>query len=41
VEKDFIQIKDIDYEETFSAVVRFASILVLLGLVAHVDLELL
>jgi len=38
--KDFTQIEGIDYEETFSHVVRFASIRLLLALVAHLDLEL-
>ena len=38
--KSFTQIKAIDYEETFSHVVRFASIRLLLALVAHLDLEL-
>ena len=38
--KGFTQIEGIDYEETFSHVVRFASIHLLLSLVAHLDLEL-
>ena len=40
VVKGFIQIEGVDYEETFSPVVRFASILLLLSLVTHLDLEL-
>jgi len=40
VAKGFTQIEGIDYEETFSHVVRFASIHLLLSLVAHLDLEL-
>ena len=38
--KSFTQIESLDYEETFSPVVRFASIRLLLTLVAHLDLEL-
>jgi len=38
--KGFTQIQGIDYEETFSPVVRFASICILLALVAYLDLEL-
>ena len=38
--KGFIQIKNIDYEETFFPVVRFASIRLLLAMVAHLDLDL-
>ena len=38
--KGFTQQEDIDYEETFSPVVRFASIRILLAIVAHMDLEL-
>jgi len=40
VAKGFTQIEGIDYEETFSHVVRFASIRLLLALVSHLDLEL-
>jgi len=40
VAKDFTQIEGIDYEETFSTIVRFASIRLLVALVAHLDLEL-
>jgi len=40
VAKDIIQIEGIYYKETFSPVVRFASIRLLLTLVAHLDLEL-
>jgi len=38
--KGFTRIEGIDYEETFSPVLRFASIRLLLVLVAHLDLEL-
>ena len=38
--KGFTQIEGIDHEETFSPVVRFASIRLLLALVAYLDLEL-
>jgi len=41
VVKGFTQIKGVDYEETFSHVVRIASIRLLLALVAHLDLELI
>jgi len=41
VVKGFIQIKNIDYEERFSPMVRIASICLLLTLVAHLDLDLL
>ena len=37
---NYAQQKDIDYEETFSLVVRFASILLILAIVAHMKLEL-
>ena len=40
VVKGFTQIEGVDYEETFSPVVRIASIRLLLALVAHLDLEL-
>jgi len=40
VVKGFTQIKGVDYEETFSLVVRIASICLLLALVANLDLEL-
>ena len=40
MEKSFIQIEGIDYEETFFSGVRFASIGLLLALDAHLDLEL-
>jgi len=40
VAKGFTQIEGIDYEETFSPMVRIASIHLLLALVAHLDLEL-
>ena len=40
VAKGFTQIERINYEETFSPVLRFASIHLRLTLVAHLDLEL-
>jgi len=40
VAKGFTQIEGIDYEETFSPIVMFFSIHLLLALVAHLDLEL-
>jgi len=41
VVKGFTQIEGVDYEETFSHVVRISSIHLLLVLVAHLDLELI
>jgi len=41
VVKSFIQIEGIEYKETFSLVVRFVSIHLLLALIAHLDLEFL
>ena len=40
VAKGFTQVEGVNYEETFSLVVRFASIRLLLAMVAHLDLEL-
>ena len=40
VAKGFTQIEGIDYEETFSLVMRFVSIRLLPALVAHLNLEL-
>jgi len=41
VAKGFTQIERVDYEETFSPMVRIASICLLLALVSHFDLELI
>lgn len=38
--KGYTQHKGIDYEGTFSHVVKFASICLILALVAHMDLKL-
>ena len=38
--KGYSQQKGIDYEETISIVIKFASIRLILAIVAHMDLEL-
>ena len=40
VVKGYTQREGIDYDETFSLVVKFASIRLILAIVAHLDLEL-
>ena len=40
VAKGYIQQESIDYEETFSSVVRIVSIRLILAIVAHMDFEL-
>jgi len=40
VTKGYTQVEGVDYEETFSPVVRLSSVHLLLALVAHLDLEL-
>ena len=38
--KEYSQQKGIDYEETISIVIKFASIRLILAIVAYMDLEL-
>jgi hypothetical protein len=40
IAKCYTQKEGVDYEETFSSVIRFASIRTILTIVAHLDLEL-
>ena len=40
VAKGHTQQKDLNYEETISPIIRFASIHLILAIVAHIDLEL-
>ena len=40
VAKGFTQIEGVDYKETFSPMMRIASIRLLLALVAHLELEM-